>query len=166
MAGENTNDSTVSGAYLWYTQHAHYNIQQSVAGENTNDSTVSGAYLWHTHNMLITTSSSQWQVRILTTPQSPEHTFDTHTNTLITTSSSQWQVRILTTPQSPEHTFDRHTNTFITKHSFIGLFSRTTWEHQHQKGKTILGFHEARVDKSFRMAVASAWPYANTLHLA
>ena len=72
------------------------------------------------------------------------------------TSSSQWQVRILTTPQSPEHTFDRHTNTFITKHSFIGLFSRTTWVHQHQKGKTILGFHEARVDKSFRMAVASA----------
>jgi len=47
------------------------------------------------------------------------------------------------------------------KHLFNGLFSRTTWVSQHQKGKTILDFNEARDDD---VAVASAGPYANHLH--
>jgi len=48
-------------------------------------------------------------------------------------------------------------------HLFNGLFSRTIWVRQHQKGRTILDFSEARDDG---MAVASAGPYANHLHLA
>jgi len=39
-------------------------------------------------------------------------------------------------------------------HPFNGLFSRTTWVSQHQKGKP------------FWVAVESAGPYANHLHLA
>jgi len=49
------------------------------------------------------------------------------------------------------------------KKTFNGLFSRTTWVRQHQKGKkTILNFNETRDDG---VAVASARPYANHLHL-
>jgi len=48
-------------------------------------------------------------------------------------------------------------------HPFNGLFSRTTWLSQHQNGRTILDFTEARDDG---MAMASARPYANHLHLA
>jgi len=44
---------------------------------------------------------------------------------------------------------------------FSDLFSRTTWVSQHQKGKTILDFNEARDDG---VAVASAGPHH--LHLA
>jgi len=47
-------------------------------------------------------------------------------------------------------------------HPFNGLFSRTTWVSQHQKARTILDFNEARYD---RVALASAGPYANHLHL-
>jgi len=47
---------------------------------------------------------------------------------------------------------------------FNGLFSRTTWVKWHQKGRTILDFNEARADD--RVAVASAEPHANHLHLA
>jgi len=43
------------------------------------------------------------------------------------------------------------------------LFSMTTWVSQHQKGKTSLDFNKARHDG---VAVASAGPYANQLHLA
>jgi len=50
-----------------------------------------------------------------------------------------------------------------TLHPFNGHFSMTTWVNQHQKGRTILGFNEARDDG---VAVASAGPYANCLHLA
>jgi len=46
---------------------------------------------------------------------------------------------------------------------FNGLLSWTTWESQHQKGQTILNFNEASDDG---VAVASAGPYANHLHLA
>jgi len=42
-------------------------------------------------------------------------------------------------------------------------FSRTTWVSWHQKKLTNLDFNEARDDG---MAVASAGPYANHLHLA
>jgi len=38
-------------------------------------------------------------------------------------------------------------------HPFNGLFSRTTWVSQHQKGQTNLDFNEARDDG---VAVASA----------
>jgi len=48
-------------------------------------------------------------------------------------------------------------------HPFNGLFSKTTWVNRHQKCRTILDFNEARDD---RVAVASAVPYANHLHLA
>jgi len=46
---------------------------------------------------------------------------------------------------------------------FNGLFSRTTWVSQYQKGKTSLDLKEARDDGD---AVASAGPYAHNLHLA
>jgi len=47
---------------------------------------------------------------------------------------------------------------------FDGLFSRTTRVSQHQKGRTILDFNEARDD---RVAVTSAGPhYDNRLHTA
>jgi len=49
------------------------------------------------------------------------------------------------------------------KHLFNSLYSWTTWVSRHQKGKTILDFSEARNDG---VAVASAGPYANHLHLA
>ena len=42
-------------------------------------------------------------------------------------------------------------------------FSRTARVSQYQKGKTSLNLYEAR---DFGMAVASARPYANNLHLA
>jgi len=44
-----------------------------------------------------------------------------------------------------------------------GLFSRTTGVSQHQKGQTNLDFNEARDDG---VAVASAGPYENHLHLS
>jgi len=49
------------------------------------------------------------------------------------------------------------------QHLFNSFFSRITWVSQHQKYKTILDFNEARDDG---VAVASAGPYANHLHLA
>ena len=49
------------------------------------------------------------------------------------------------------------------KHPFNGFFSKTTWVSRQQKGKTILDFNEARDNE---VAVASAGPYANHLHLA
>jgi len=54
------------------------------------------------------------------------------------------------------HSLNKH------KQPFNGLFCRTAWVSQHQKGKTILDFNEAR---DGGMAVASAGPYANHLHL-
>jgi len=48
-------------------------------------------------------------------------------------------------------------------HPFNGRFSRTTWVSQHQKGRTILDFNRERDDG---VAMASAGPYANHLHLA
>jgi len=50
----------------------------------------------------------------------------------------------------------------IDRHSFNGVFSRTTWVTWHQKGKAFLDFNEA----DDGVAVASAGPYANHLHLA
>jgi len=49
-----------------------------------------------------------------------------------------------------------------TIHPFNGLFSSITWVSRHQKGRTILDFTEAR---DGGVAVASAGPYANHLHL-
>jgi len=46
---------------------------------------------------------------------------------------------------------------------FNGLFSRTIWVSQQQKGRTILDFNEARDDG---VAVTSAESYADHLHLA
>jgi len=40
----------------------------------------------------------------------------------------------------------------LPQHQFNGLLSRTTWVSQHQKGRTILDFNEARDDGA---AVAS-----------
>jgi len=42
------------------------------------------------------------------------------------------------------------------------VFSRTIWVSRHQKGYTSLDFNEARDDG---VAVESAGPYANHLHL-
>ena len=56
--------------------------------------------------------------------------------------------------------------TTTTLHPFNGLFSRTTWVSRCQKGKTSLDLNEARDDGVFCNAVASAGPYANSLHLA
>ena len=49
------------------------------------------------------------------------------------------------------------------KHAFNDLFLRTNSVSWYQTGKTILDFNEARDDG---VAVASAEPYANHLHLA
>ena len=46
-----------------------------------------------------------------------------------------------------------------------GLFSWTTWVSRYQKGKTSLRLSEARDGGDFGMEVASAGPYANSLHL-
>jgi len=46
---------------------------------------------------------------------------------------------------------------------FNDLFFRTTWVSRHQKSKALLDFNETRNDG---VAVASAGPYANCLHLA
>jgi len=48
-------------------------------------------------------------------------------------------------------------------HHLMAFFSTTTWVSRHQKGRTVLSFNEARDDG---VAVASAGPYANHLHLA
>jgi len=48
------------------------------------------------------------------------------------------------------------------RHVFNGLFSRATWISWHQKGYTNLDFNEASNDE---VAVASAGPYTNHLHL-
>jgi len=48
------------------------------------------------------------------------------------------------------------------RHPFNGLFSRTTWVRQYQKGQTNLDFNEARDDG---VAVASAGPYGNHVDL-
>jgi len=47
-------------------------------------------------------------------------------------------------------------------HQFNSLFSKTTWVSCYQRGRTTLNFTEARDD---RVAVASAGPYANQLHI-
>ena len=60
----------------------------------------------------------------------------------------------------------RSTTTTTLLHLVNGLFSRTTWVSQYQKGKTTLDLNEARYDGVLGMAVASAGPYANNLHLA
>ena len=49
------------------------------------------------------------------------------------------------------------------RHLFSGLFSRTTLVRSYKKGLTNLDFNEARDDG---VAVASAGPHANHLHLA
>jgi len=51
----------------------------------------------------------------------------------------------------------------IERHPFKGYFSKTTWVSWHRKHKINLDFNEARDD---RVAVASAGPYANHLHLS
>jgi len=48
-------------------------------------------------------------------------------------------------------------------HLFNGHFSRTTWVSRHQKGIPFRNFTEAGDDG---VAVVSAGPYANHLHLA
>jgi len=50
----------------------------------------------------------------------------------------------------------------LDRHPSNGLYSRTTWLSQNQKGSTNLDFNEARDDG---VAVTSAGPYAK-LHLA
>jgi len=49
------------------------------------------------------------------------------------------------------------------EHPSNGLFTSTTWVSRHQKGHINLDFNEARDDL---VALASAGPYANHLHLA
>jgi len=49
---------------------------------------------------------------------------------------------------------------------YNGLFSRTTWISQYQKSKTSLDLKKARDDGVLVLAVASAEPSANNLHLA
>jgi len=56
--------------------------------------------------------------------------------------------------------------TYLLLHLFNGLFSRTTWVRRYQKGKISLDLNEARDDGVLGMAVASAGPYANKMHLA
>ena len=51
-------------------------------------------------------------------------------------------------------------------HPFYGLFSRTTWISQYQKGETSLDLNAARDVGGLEMAMASVGPYANNLHLA
>jgi len=46
-------------------------------------------------------------------------------------------------------------------HPFNGLFSRTTWVSQYQKGKTSLDWDDAVLGR-----LASAGPYPNNLHIA
>jgi len=55
--------------------------------------------------------------------------------------------------------------TTLLLHPFNGHFSRTTWVCWCHKCKTSLDLSEARDDGGFGMAVASAGPYANNLHL-
>ena len=50
-------------------------------------------------------------------------------------------------------------------HSFNSLFSRTTWVSRHQKGKPFWILLEQEMI-GWHVAVASAGPYANHLHLA
>ena len=50
-------------------------------------------------------------------------------------------------------------------HPFNGIFSRTAWVIRYQKDKTSLDLNEQEM-MGFRDAVASAGPYANSLHLA
>jgi len=50
-------------------------------------------------------------------------------------------------------------------HLLIGFFSKTSWVSQYQNEKTCLDLNEARDYGGFGMAVASAGPYANNLHL-
>jgi len=50
----------------------------------------------------------------------------------------------------------------VDRQLFNGLFSRTTWVNQHQKGKTILDINEARGDE---IAVALAGPFAYHLQI-
>jgi len=57
---------------------------------------------------------------------------------------------------------ETHTTT-TTLRPFNGLFSGTAWVSRHQKGGTVPDFHEPRDDG---VAVASAGPYANHLHVA
>jgi len=55
---------------------------------------------------------------------------------------------------------------YTTLHPFNGLFSRTALVSSYQKCKTSLDLNEARVLWGLGMAVASAGPYANNVHLA
>ena len=48
-------------------------------------------------------------------------------------------------------------------HLFNGLFSRTTWLSQYQKGKTSLDLNEARYHGVWRYSADTAGPYANNL---
>jgi len=49
---------------------------------------------------------------------------------------------------------------------FNGLFSRTTWVSQYEKGKTSLDLNEARDDGGFGMQWHQLDHYANNLYLA
>jgi len=60
--------------------------------------------------------------------------------------------------------FDNITHT--TSAAVSGILYRTTCVSRYQKGKSGLALNEARDDRVFAMAVASAGPYANNLHLA
>jgi len=57
------------------------------------------------------------------------------------------------------------TQLLLLLHPFNGLFSRTSWGSQYQKGKTSLHLKEEE-KTGFGDAVASAGPHANNLHLA
>jgi len=54
------------------------------------------------------------------------------------------------------------TTTTVLLHLFNGLFSKTTWVSQHQKGKPFW----ILLEQDDEVAVASAGPYAIHLHLA
>ena len=57
--------------------------------------------------------------------------------------------------------------TTTTSRIYTSIFSRTTWVSLYQKSKTSLNLNEANKRWwCFGMAVASAGPYANNLHLA
>ena len=57
---------------------------------------------------------------------------------------------------------NRHQTTTTTLHPFNGLFSRKNWVSRHQKGKPFW----ILLQREDEVAVTSAGPYANHLHLA
>jgi len=71
------------------------------------------------------------------------HTYLTHEGRLATYNASHSKINQCCVVQRTKYT---QTDRQADGHPFNGLFSRTTWVHRHQKGKTNLDFNEARDD--------------------